>query len=143
MTSKRVYEVGEAIPGMGKRVLARARVRTRSGDMNKTERAYFQECEHRVWAKVYAAFWFQRLTFKLGFDCRWTPDFMVQLADGTIELHDTKGWDTEPAARVKEHVCADAFPFIVKEIRQTKDGWEEKPIGPITRTESPSEGASS
>lgn len=109
---------------------ARTRVRTKSGDMNKTEAAYAIRLEQQRFLGAIKDFWFQAVTLKLGFDTRYTPDFLIQMPDGSLELHDTKGWDTEPAAAVKERVSSSMFPlFVFKEVRQHGGDWKEKIIG--------------
>lgn len=52
----------------------------------------------------------------------YTPDFMVQLLDGTLELHETKGHWRE-AARVRIKTAADMYPFILRAVtRDAKTG---------------------
>lgn len=109
---------------------ARTRARTKSGEMNKTERLYADHLDDYRLRGVIVAYWFQAVTLKLGFDTRYTPDFLIQMPDGSLELHDTKGWDTEPAAAVKERVSSSMFPlFVFKEVRQYGGDWKEKIIG--------------
>lgn len=122
----------------GKPKLARTRVRRTPGTMNKTEAAYAMHLAARQMGLCnggVAAFWFEGITLKIGHDTRYTPDFLVQMADGSLECHDTKGWDTEPAAAVKERVSSTMFPlFVFKEVRyeggKLSGRWVEKVIGP-------------
>lgn len=105
--------------------------------MNKTERAYMAHLEAE--GRVGTVLWyrFEGMTLKLGEDCRFTPDFVVMRPDGFIELHDVKGakknkvngviepW-IEEDARVKLRTCAEMFPFTVKAVWPTGDGWGER-----------------
>lgn len=85
--------------------------------MNGMERKYALLLEARKRAGEVAGYWFEGATFRLGDSARYTPDFLVQLADGTMELHETKGFMRE-AARVRLQVCARMYPFPVKLIRR-------------------------
>lgn len=98
------------------------------GKMNSTERAYAEFLELRKIAGNVSAWWFEAITLKLGPDCRLTMDFLVQLPDGTMELHDTKGRKKttkkdgsvahgpliEDDARVKLSVAAGMYPFVIR-----------------------------
>lgn len=61
------------------------------GQMNATEARYAQHLELRRLGGEILSVRFEAVTFKLGPDCRYTPDFELVRADGTIELHDVKG----------------------------------------------------
>jgi len=80
------------------------------GQMNKTEERYSRVLEGRRLAGEIYQWWFERLTLKLADDTRYTPDFLVQLADGSLELHEVKGFMREDAF-IKLKVSASAFPF--------------------------------
>lgn len=90
--------------------------RLKPGQMNKTEAAYdlhLDALKHHgdiLWYR------FEAITLKLAPDCRLTLDFAVMAADGTLELHDTKGspriWTDD--AKVKMRVAASLFPFVIK-----------------------------
>jgi len=96
--------------------------------MNSTERAYSEFLELRKIAGNVSAWWFEAITLKLGPDCRLTMDFLVQLPDGIMELHDTKGRKKktkkdgsvahgaliEDDARVKLSVAAGMYPFVIR-----------------------------
>lgn len=85
-------------------------VRRHPGEMNKTEAAYAAHLDQRISAGEIAAYWFERLTLKLAADTRYTPDFMVQLPCGTIEIHEVKGfWEDDALVKIK--VAASLFPF--------------------------------
>lgn len=81
--------------------------------LNKTERAYL------VWLRATQPVWMgvQCLTFKMGHDLRYTPDFVALDADG-LRAIDTKGTrksgkaHVEEDALVKMRIAARMFPFI-------------------------------
>ncbi len=88
--------------------------------MNALERSYAQQLDLLVRAGRLATWAFEALTFRLGFDLRYTPDFLLVRPDGEVELHDTKGtkrrrgtaiaYEREDA-RAKIRAAAAAFPF--------------------------------
>lgn len=100
----------------------RGRTRHVAGEMNKTEGAYAAHLEARKRCGEILWFGFECWTFKLAKDTRYTPDFVVQLADGVLELHEVKGrkrgdgkYFAEDDAKVKVKVAAAVFPmFAVK-----------------------------
>lgn len=109
-----------------------------TGRMNKGEAAYASELEARVREGHVAAFWFEALTIKLAPDTHYRPDFLVQLPDGTLEIHEVKGrkgdtfYATEDGwLRVK--VVAEAFPFVLRVVWPAKGGgWMERVVGEAT-----------
>ena len=90
---------------------ARAK-RTSTKRINKMEQAYAFGLEARKHKGEIKQYWYEGITLKLGPDCRYTPDFLVQLADDTLELHEVKGhWRDD--AKVKLRVCMEIYPFPV------------------------------
>ncbi len=111
--------------------VARGRtVRRQSGQMNLTEARYEAEMlRPRLMAGDYCAIWFERFTFRVADDCRYTPDFVVQLANGELEVHEVKGfWEDDALVKIK--VAADLFPFrfvAVQAIpKKSGGGWKER-----------------
>lgn len=106
------------------RTLARAPVRrTPRGEMNGLERRYAALLQDRKNRGEIHDYWFESMTLKLAPDCRYTPDFVVQLIDGTIELHECKGFWRDDA-RVKIKLAADKFPYrCVAAAWTKKTGW--------------------
>jgi len=104
---------------------ARGRLaRHKSGEMNKTEAAYAADVlEPRRLTGEIVSYWFERFTFKLADDCRYTPDFVVMLASGELECHETKGFWADDA-KVKIRVAASLFPFrfVAIQKQSKKDG---------------------
>lgn len=88
----------------------RGRVGGRKTGMNRTEARYAQTLEARKQAGQIVGYWFERIRFVLAPKTSYTPDFMVMLADGTIEYHEVKGyWEDDARAKIK--IAADMFPF--------------------------------
>ena len=100
------------------------------GEMNPLEAAYSLTLKDRT---DIVQTWFEGWTFKLAKDTRYTPDFIVMLADGTLEAHEVKGF-MEDDAWVKLKVFAEKFPLrtLLVRRRAKKDGggWEITEVGP-------------
>lgn len=105
-----------------------SRPRKQAGVMNQTEAKYAEILEMRRAAGQVVAFWYERHTYRLADDTRLTPDFVVLLADGSLEVHEVKGEWVEEDSLVKLKVFADQFPYLVKlaKLRSKKNGgaWE-------------------
>ena len=104
--------------------------RMKPGELNKTEEAYRQHLELRRLAGEIAWYHFEPFALKLAPKTTYTPDFLVQLASGHLEVHEVKGfWQDD--ARVKIKVAASMFP-VFKFIAVQKadkddaqgDGWK-------------------
>lgn len=66
---------------------------------------------------------FEAITLKLAEGLRYTPDFLVMRADGTLEIHEVKGfWEDDALVKIK--VAAEKFPFrfIAQQKVPKKDG---------------------
>ena len=93
--------------------------------LNKTERArlgYLFCCGHNVGI--------QAVTFKLGDDCRFTPDFNYITSEGRMVFEDVKGFQRDDAL-VKIKVAARKFSwatFLI--VKKAKVGWEVIEIKP-------------
>ena len=61
------------------------------GEMNKTEAAYNRLLETRLGVGDIRWFKFEPINIRSGAKCFYSVDFMVMLADGTIEAHEVKG----------------------------------------------------
>ena len=105
------------------------------GTMNKTEERYEREviqpkyeADDIIWSG------FEAITFKLAPDLRYTPDFIVQLADGTIEAHEVKAGkkDGKPLVEddslVKIKAAAEKFPvrFVMRWRLKDTGAWAER-----------------
>ena len=73
-----------------------ARGRRRVEGMNGLEQEYAGLLELRRHAGEISWWAFEAMTFRLADDTRYTPDFAVMLADGQMEIHETKGhWEDD------------------------------------------------
>ncbi len=101
--------------------------RRKPGVMNKTEAAYAAHLESQRIAGIVEWYAFEAITFKLAADTRYTPDFLVMLADGRLQCHEVKGFWRDDA-KVKIKVAAEKFPleFIAVRMKAKRDGggWE-------------------
>lgn len=103
--------------------------------MNGTERAYAETLEQQKQAGEVLWYAFEAVTFKLAKDCRYTPDFMVMLANCEIELREVKGSLSyiQDDAMVKIKVAASLFPFrfwlIAPIAKKHGGGWNVKEVG--------------
>jgi hypothetical protein len=95
----------------------------KAGTMNKTEAAYGALLEQRRMAGEVAWYRFEGMKLRLADNTFYTPDYAVMLADGTMEMHEVKGfWQDD--ARVKIKVAAEMYPFrfIAVRVRSKKEG---------------------
>lgn len=105
------------------------KARRRKGDsrMNSLEREYADYLNALLMAGEIHAWWFEPKAWSLGPNTSYKPDFMVQMPDGTIEMHETKGRWT-PQARIKIKLAANMYPFIFRAVtKATKKeggGWK-------------------
>jgi hypothetical protein len=101
-------------------------VRRKIGEMNKTERAYADHLERRKLASEVIWWDFDVIKLRVAPATFYTPDFLVMLADCTLEIHEVKGhWEDD--ARVKIKVAADKLPFRFIAIKRGKGGaWERE-----------------
>lgn len=93
------------------------------GEMNKTEAAYNRLLETRLGVGEIRWFKFEPINIRLGAKCFYSVDFMVMLADGTIEAHEVKGHWTDDAL-VKFKVAAASLPFKFRAVRMVKGQFE-------------------
>lgn len=115
----------------------RAVARHVPGKMNKAEAAFEFQLKLDMQAGLVLDYRFEAVTLKLGPDCRYTPDFMVVNADGTISMIDVKAFwvkqgkpHIEDDARAKMAMATDKFPWFEFALAwQEASGWERKVIG--------------
>ena len=117
------------------RIKAKAtRVRREPGEMNGLERKYAAHLEVRKLAGEIADWKFDSWKVRLLDDKCWlVVDFMVMLADGTIQFHECKGF-MEGDAWLKLKMAAEFYWmfdfFLVKAKKKAEGGgWEIKKIG--------------
>ncbi len=98
--------------------------RRKPGVMNKLEASYAQELEARRAAGEIEWWRYEGLTLRLADRCRYTPDFVVLLANGELECHETKGFMRDDAL-VKLKIAAEQFPlrfYLVRAIPRRDGG---------------------
>ena len=102
-----------------------AHTRHLPGRMNQTEARYGKLLDARIAAGEVAWWIFESMTLRLGPDCRYTPDFLVQLSDGTLQVHETKGFFRDDA-KAKVAIMTGMFPFPLFICKWIKKEWEIK-----------------
>ncbi len=98
-------------------------IRKQPGQMNGLETRYSQVLEARKSSDV--EWWaFEAIKLRLAKKTFYTPDFLVMLKDGTLEVHEVKGfWEDD--ARVKIKVAASLFPFrFFGKTYSKREGWK-------------------
>lgn len=117
------YRKRASQPITAKPVAARGQLKVRK--MNRTEQLYASHLEIQKHLGNVAWWDFEAVKLRLGDDCYFIPDFIIMLADGSIEVHDTKGTQKhytkkagehfvgriEDDAQVKMRACAERYPF--------------------------------
>jgi hypothetical protein len=99
--------------------------------MNKGEAAYASVLEERRAAGHVVAWWFELLSLRLADSTHYRPDFLVMLADGSLELHEVKGrkgdsfYATEDSwPKIK--IAAEVSPFPIRVVWPRRGGgWDE------------------
>jgi len=101
--------------------------RLKTGVMNKTEAHYEIQLKAKEWSGEILWYKFEGMKFRLADNTFYTPDFAVMMKDGTIELHEVKGYMQDDAA-VKIKVAADIYPFkfklIYAQAKKHGGGWK-------------------
>jgi len=104
------------------------------GKMNRTEARY---AAHLAATRPHAKVYFERVTLKLGHDCRYTPDFLVEepttcgCGEDGAAFHEVKGPHRRDDAMVKLRVAASAFPIFTFYLCEEADGvWRAKLVPP-------------
>jgi len=100
----------------------------RDGGMNKTEAAYAEHLAARQQAGEVLWFAFEGLRLRLAEKTFYNPDFAVQLADLSLEVHEVKGhWEDD--ARVKIKVAAAMFPQRFVAVQRVQGAWKFETFG--------------
>jgi hypothetical protein len=96
--------------------------------MNRTEAAYAQRLELQRQAGEVVWFKFEGIKLRLADATFYTPDFAVMLSDGTLEMHEIKGY-WEDDARVKIKVAAAIYPFRFVALTAKRGTWQIEDFG--------------
>lgn len=93
------------------------------GVMNRTESAYGKVLARLKGTGEILDYWFESVKLKIGEKCFYTPDFLVMLPDGTLEIHEVKGRMMDDA-QVKLRAVRDKFPFPITVCRLIRGEWQ-------------------
>ena len=105
-----------------------ARGAIRESGMNKLEAAYAQHLDALQYAGAVIWWRYEAVGLRLADRTFYHPDFLVMMADGTLEAHETKGFMRDDA-NVKLKVAASAFPFVFRLVKKQKGGaWDIRTI---------------
>lgn len=97
--------------------------------MNKLETRYAMYLEGLRLAGEILRWEHEALTLRLADKTGYTPDFMVVLKDGMVELHEVKGFMRDDAA-VKLKVAADRYPKLrFRLVKRVRGEWVIRVIG--------------
>ncbi len=100
--------------------------RMKAGVRNSTEAEYEKLLETRRCIGEVLWYRFEGITLRIAKGVSYTPDFVVMLASGEIELHEVKGYWRDDA-RAKTRVAAEQLPFrilaITRPSRKKGAGW--------------------
>jgi len=132
LTEEQFAEVLSKRPQKPTPKLPKARARRRRhtpGKMNTYERQYAEQVlDPQKLAGEVLEYWFERFTFKLADDCRYTPDFVVMLADATLEIREVKGrWEDDALVKIKvasEMFSIFTFIAIQRLTKKEGGGWK-------------------
>lgn len=114
--------------GAWRRGVGGNRRRHEDGKMNKAEAEYASYLGLLVAAGEVAAFDFEPLNLRLADKTWYKIDFLVQLPDGTMEVHEFKGFMEDDAA-VKLKVAQERHAWLrFYLIRREGGGWTKTPI---------------
>lgn len=120
----------QAGPGQGVNlnvlIPAKGRAAHTPGRMNKTEALYADQLDYEKRAGDVLWWAFEPMKLRLADKTYYTVDFLVMIADGTLECREVKGhWEDD--ARVKWKVAAEQYPiFRFVAITRVKKKWKEE-----------------
>jgi hypothetical protein len=101
--------------------------------MNQTEAAYAEELQLQLLAGEILGYQFEPMKLRLAKNTSYSPDFLVQLADSTLEFREVKAcrasgaFLAEDDAMVKIKVAAEMYPmfgFVMCGKLPRKAGWK-------------------
>lgn len=95
----------------------------KSGQMNKLEAAYSQVLDLELHAGIIVGYRFEFASFKLAHRVHYRSDFLVKMADSSIQERQVKGFMTE-GGRVKLRLFAKASLWDVYLVQRIKGNWD-------------------
>jgi hypothetical protein len=95
------------------------------GTMNGTESAYAKILEYEKHAGLIQDWRFHVFKVRLANGAWYETDFMVLMADDTVEIRETKGEHTTEKGQLKIRLCAQAMPWfrMVKMVKHKDGSW--------------------
>lgn len=114
--------------GAGDQRRPRGRTRHTPGQMNKTEAAYAQHLEERKRTGEIEDYWFEPWKFRLANRTYYSPDFVVMMPGGELEIHELKGWMEDDAAVKLKVTAAMYWLFPVRVIKRVKREWVSRTV---------------
>lgn len=99
--------------------------RRERGEMNKLEAEYARMLEARKVAGEVSWFMFEPMKLKITDKTFHEPDFLVQLSDGELQIHEVKGGFFPEHNRLKSKTVAALFPFryVLAQFKNKRTGW--------------------
>lgn len=115
-------------------VKAKGKTEPRPRKQNKLEARYDAHLEALKQKGEVAWYAFEAWKLRLTDTSTWTPDFVVMMADGGIELHDCKAYwkkqgkpGIEPDALEKMKIAAETYWMLtVKAVWEVDGRWDER-----------------
>lgn len=112
--------------------------------MNRVEARYAGFLTREITAGRVAAWWYQRVTWKLGPGVHYRPDFVVLRADGLLELHEVKAraasgdFGATDTSWAKVKAVAGQSPFRVCVVWPATNGtWHRRDVSPGEADDAP------
>ena len=102
--------------------------------MNRNEEQYGAHLKLRERAGEVAWFAYEAVKLRLANNTFYTPDFLVMLVNGDMEVHEVKGrkgdgYFAEDDAKIKVKVAAALYPFRFVIVWQQKGGgWDSADV---------------
>lgn len=102
--------------------------------MNGVERRYAALLDARLSAGEIVWWKYEGMSFRLAeLKCHFHPDFSMMLADGTIEIHETKGAYIREDAWLKLKIAASMYPFVFRKCVWDKGQWTITEVGTLQK----------
>jgi hypothetical protein len=102
--------------------------------MNKIECQYAEQLKLRKHAGEVEWYAYEAVKLRLANNTFYTPDFLVMLANGDLEVHEVKGrkgdgYYAQEDAKIKIKVAAAMYPFLFRIVWPMKGhGWDSEDI---------------
>ena len=93
--------------------------RLKQGQMNKTEKEYSERLKLLKYLGEILWFKFEGIKLRLADKTFYSPDFVVMMESGEMQIHEVKGYMMDDA-NVKIKVAAEMYPFRFFIIRKNK-----------------------